>query len=86
MCPPSELSLSSDPTIRWVPTDFYRCLATDSTQHTGYFPNRAHAFQSLVSSIFDPGVRISIFYIHLASHFVTVSIDNVQQCIKGYDS
>ena len=38
----SELSLSSDPTIRWIPTDFYRCLATDSIQHTGYFPGRAH--------------------------------------------
>jgi len=32
----SELSLSSDPTVRWLPTDFYRCLATDSTRHTGY--------------------------------------------------
>ena len=82
----SELSLSSDPTIRWIPTDFYRCLATDSIQHTGYFPDRAQAFQSLVSSIFDPDVRITIFYMHLASYFVNVSIDNVQQCIKGYDS
>ena len=34
----------------------------------------------------DPGVRISIFYIHLASHFVTVSFDNAHQCINGYDS
>ena len=82
----SELSLSSDPTVRWIPTDFYRCLATDSIQHTGYFPGRAQAFQNLVSSIFDPDVRITIFYIHLASHFVTVSIDNLQQRIKGYDS
>jgi len=82
----SELSLSSDPTIRWIPTDFYRCLATDSIRHTGHFPGRAQAFQYLVSSIFDPDVRITIFYIHLASHFVTVSIDNIQQHIKGYDS
>ena len=29
---------------------------------------------------------MSVFYIYLYSHFVTVAIDNVHQLIKGYDS
>jgi hypothetical protein len=43
-------------------------------------------FVPLIQSIFQPSVRLTIFYIFLSSHFVTVAIDNVQQQIRGYDS
>jgi hypothetical protein len=43
-------------------------------------------FVPLIQSIFHQSVRLTIFYIFLSSHFVTVAIDNVQQQIRGYDS
>ena len=86
LCALSELALSPDPTIRWFPPDFYRSLATDTIRRTGYFPERASAFAPQMSSIFEQGVRLSIFYVFLASHFVTITIDNTRQQIRGYDS
>jgi hypothetical protein len=39
-----------------------------------------------MSSIFEQGVRLSIFYVFLASHFVTITIDNTSRQLRGYDS
>ena len=39
-----------------------------------------------MSSIFEQGVRLSIFYVFLASHYVTITVDNTRQQIRGYDS
>ena len=54
--------------------------------HTGYHLDRVHTFILMTSTIFDPGVRLSIFYVFLASHFVTVIIDNIRQQLRGYDA
>jgi hypothetical protein len=86
LCGLSELALSSNSTIRWFPPDFYQSLATDNIRRTGYFPERAQVFVPLIQSIFSPDVRLAIFYVFLASHFVTVAIDKVSQQILGYDS
>ena len=86
LCALSELALSPDPTIRWFPPDLYRSLATDTIRRTGYFPERAQVFAPQMSSIFEQGVRLAIFYVFLASHFVTITIDHTSRQLRGYDS